>query len=398
MSIDKYTAEYEQVNAGLEKLGEKIQAHQDKVARQLEANGQASADVKAKTDELLAEQGKLLAAQAEHKARIDALEQHAAGYQNHGPATPLSAGQQFVQASGFAEFSANPSLGRSFSAQVTTDDKSAGKLIVPQRLPGIITPPEEQLRVRDLLSWGSTTSNSIEFVYEKLFKSSASIVPEGALKPESEIEFIDASVPVVTIAHWLRATRQVLADVPMLQSYIDGRLQYGLKLFEDRQLLKGDGKGLNIHGLFPQATEFQDLINPADKTFIDVLRVALLQAQLSGYPADGIVLHPIDWAAIELTKTKDGAYLFVNPQGVASQTLWGLRVVTSTALEQGEFLVGSFRVGAQGWDREGINLSVSLDDRDNFVTNRVTIRVEERVGLAVYRPAAFVKGSFGKKK
>ena len=40
------------------------------------------------------------------------------------------------------------------------------------------------------------------------------------------------------------------------------------------------------------------------------------------------------------------------------------------------------------------DVTVSTEDRDNFVKNMVTILCEERVGLAVYRPEAFVKGDF----
>jgi len=57
-------------------------------------------------------------------------------------------------------------------------------------------------------------------------------------------------------------------------------------------------------------------------------------------------------------------------------------------------LVGSFMQAAQGWDREDITVTVSTEDRDNFVKNMVTILCENRVSLTVYRPEALVKGDF----
>lgn len=113
-------------------------------------------------------------------------------------------------------------------------------------------------------------------------------------------------------------------------------------------------------------------------TKIDVLRVAMLQNALALLPADGIVLHEIDWADIELTKTKDGAYLFSNPQGTVSPRMWGLPVVSTPAMTAGDFLVGNFLMGATVYDRMGVEVLISTENVDDFETNRATMRAEER--------------------
>ena len=181
----------------------------------------------------------------------------------------------------------------------------------------------------------------------------------------------------------------------MLQSYLNGRLVYGLKLKEEAQLLKGSGVGLNINGLYTQASSY---LNPgvvvSNETGIDRLRIAMLQVQLAEYDADAIVLNPIDWANIELTKDSMNRYIIANPFGVTGAVLWGKPVVPTQAMGLGEFLTGAFAMGAQGWDREDISVTVATQDQDDFIKNMVKILVEERVGLAVYRPEAFVKGEF----
>ncbi|HSH43859.1 MAG TPA: phage major capsid protein, partial [Arenicellales bacterium] len=200
---------------------------------------------------------------------------------------------------------------------------------------------------------------------------------------------------VATIAHWIRASQQVLADAGMLQSYINGRLMYGLKLKEEQQLLKGSGVGLNLEGIYTQASAYSNPgVTVQAETRIDRLRLAMLQVTLAEYDADGIVINPIDWTAIELTKTTDNAYLFATPRGLAAPGLWGRPVVATQAMDSDDFLVGAFQMGAQGWDREDASITVSTEDRDNFVKNMVTILCEERLGLTVYRPEAFVKGDF----
>lgn len=278
---------------------------------------------------------------------------------------------------------------------LTSGSGSAGDLIVPQRIPGIIEQRFRKLRVRDLLPVGRTVSNSIEFVQETGFTNAAAPVAEGAVKPESTVDFTVQTAPVRTIAHVMKATIQVLQDIPQLQSFIDTRLRIGLAIIEEDQILSGDGTGQNLLGLIPQATDFDVTRKRPGDTRIDIIRRAMTQLRLSEYQPTGIVMHPTDWEDIELTKeTGTGAYVWANPRGLLAPTLWGLPVVDSTALTEGEFLIGAFDVAAQIWDRQQAVVEVSTEDEDNFRRNLVTIRGEERLALTVYRPESFIYGDF----
>jgi Sec-independent protein translocase protein TatA len=90
------------------------------------------------------------------------------------------------------------------------------------------------------------------------FTNSAATVSEttGPTKPQSDIQFDLVTAAVTTMAHFVLATRQILSDVPMLQSYIDGRLRYGLGYVEDNQILNGAGTGTDLNGIYTQATAF----------------------------------------------------------------------------------------------------------------------------------------------
>jgi HK97 family phage major capsid protein len=278
---------------------------------------------------------------------------------------------------------------------LTSGDGGAGDLIRPDRVPGIIEQRFRRLRIRDLLPVGRTASNSIEFIQESGFTNNAAPVAEGATKPESSLSFELQTAPVRTIAHVMKASVQILADVPQLQSFIDTRLRIGLGIEEEDQLLSGDGTGQNLLGLIPQATDFDTARRRIGDTRIDIIRRAMTQLRLSEYMASAIVLHPTDWEEIELTKESGtGAYVWANPRGLLAPTLWGLPVVDSTALTEGEFMVGAFDVAAQIWDRQQAVVEVSTEDEDNFRRNLVTIRGEERVALTVYRPESFIYGDF----
>lgn len=277
----------------------------------------------------------------------------------------------------------------------TTGTGGVGVGIQPTRVAGIITDPERQFTIRDLIMPGRTSSNAVEFVQETGFQNMAAPqAGEGALKAQSDLSFGMVTTTVKTIAHWFKASKQVLSDIPLLQSYINGRAIYGLKYKEEEQILAGDGTGQNLLGLIPQATAFNEALRKAGDTKIDTLRRAILQVRVAEYRASAIALNPVDWADIELTKDSTGSYIWVNVQEGGVQRLWKLPVVDSNAVPEGEFLVGAMNIAAQVFDREDAAVEVSTEDGDNFRTNMVTIRAEERLALAVYRPESFVHGEF----
>lgn len=385
--------------ADLKKAADEVKRSAESTQTEIKNLGTVTADTKKAADEALIKHNEL-------SARLTEIEQKLA----RGPGQPerrKSIGQTVTDGHE-AEISALGKKSKSslsfpvkaiISALTTDADGSAGDLIVPQRQPGVIGLPQRRMTIRDLLTPGSTASNAIQYVKETGFTNSAATVTEtaGTAKAQSEIKFDLVTTAVTTIAHWVLATKQILDDVPQLQSYIDGRLRYGLMYVEENQLLNGGGTGTDLNGIYTQATAYSAPIVPSaagNLTKIDIIRLAILQAFLAEYPANGIVMHPSDWADIELTKTDDGAYLFANPQGGTEPRLWRLPVVETQAMTIDKFLTGAFQLGAQIFDREEANVEISTEDSDNFRKNLVTIRAEERLALAVYRPEAFVKGDF----
>jgi HK97 family phage major capsid protein len=274
---------------------------------------------------------------------------------------------------------------------LTTGSGAAGDLVAPDRISTIIRPQDRPLTILDLIGRGRTSSNAIEYFQETGFQNNAEPVAELAQKPESDIQFTMKTTGVKTIARWIAASKQIMDDVPMLESYVDDRLRYGLDIVLEEQVLAGDGTGQNLLGLIPEATPYN---RPASATRIDVIRRSITQVRFSEYRATGVVLHPADWEEIELTKTTEGAYVWANPFGLLNPTIWGLRVVDTMAMDEGDFLTGAFEMAATFWDREQATVAISDQDRDNFIKNALTIRAELRGALAVWRPEALVFGDF----
>lgn len=384
------------INASLKTVGDQIKAQAEKAAQ--DAN--LTTETRAKVDELLLKHGELQA-NVQHAEQVLAkLEANGAG----GDVQHETFGQKFVNSEEFKSFAGKTTpRGRvdvTYKAAITsltTDtDGAAGDLVTTTRLPGVIGMPNRRMTVRDLLTPGTMDGNALEYVKETGFTNAADMVAEGAKKPESSLKYDLVSTTAKVIAHYVKASRQILSDASQLASMIDGRLRYGLAFKEEQQLLNGTGVGQQLLGIIPQATAYANpLTPPGTPTGIDMVRLAMLQAFLAEYPATGIVMNPIDWARIELLKDTTGRYIIGNPQGSIGATLWNLPVVETQAVQVDKFLTGAFKLGAQVFDRWQARVEVATENEDDFVKNMVTILAEERLALAVYRPQAFIYGDFG---
>lgn len=382
-----------EIKAELSKISDQVKEAGEKALAESAKGVKLSEEQKGRIDELLIKQGELQAQMLEVEQK---LARRAGGDELDD--SRKSFGQRFVEAENFKKAHEAGEIRRK-GGRVSMDIDSkaintaaTGAAVIPDRQAGVIITPERRLTIRDLIAPGSTSSNLITYMKETGFTNAAAPTLEGARKPESTLTYAQSTAPVIKIPHFMKASSEILDDWPALMSMIDQRLMYGLKLVEEAQLLKGSGVGNNLNGIYTQATAYSAPIVLTGNTRIDVLRLALLQAELAEYPSDGIVLHPTDWAAIELLKDGEGRYLIGNPQGTLSPSLWNRPVVSTQAMTFDTFLVGAFRMGAQVFDRKQASITVATENEDDFVSNLVTILIEERLALAVYRPEAFVRG------
>lgn len=345
-------------------------------------------------------QGKLDDATGSLDARLSELEQKAARRGSYGDSygEPESWGQAVARSDEYKALASSPTqrgkVQISIKTTLTTGSTSGGPLAPTDRKPGPNLLPRRRIRFRDLLTPGRTDSTSVEYPRQTTRTNAAAPVAEGATKPESALAFEMVTAPTRTIAHLLPASRQILDDASMLRSIIDGELRYMLGDAEETQLLNGDGTGQNLNGIVSQATAFAAPFAVENATLIDVLLMAIAQVEAAGYEPDGICLNPLDWRQIQSMKTTDGSYLGSGPFSAEQVArLWTLPLVTTSAMATDNFLVTT-STAAQVFDRQHAVVEISTEHSDFFSRNLVMLRAEERLALAVYRPGAFVTGTF----
>lgn len=258
----------------------------------------------------------------------------------------------------------------------------------------VVSLPRRRLVIRDLLTVVRTGSASIDYARQTTRTNNAAVVAEGAQKPTSTYVWEQVNAPVRTIAHLAKLTRQAIDDAIQLQGEVESEMRYGLALAEEIELLSGDGTGQHLTGLIPAASAYAAPITIADPTRIDMLRLALLQAELALYPSDGVVMNPGDWAAIELQKDTTGRYIWADPLQLGGPRMWGKPVVPTPAISIDKFLAGGFKLQTL-YDRLEPEVVIASENADDFEKNLYTMRCEERCALANKRPGALIYGDFG---
>lgn len=269
-----------------------------------------------------------------------------------------------------------------------------------ERIPGIVSAARRQFTVRNVLSARPTTQPLIYFVRVNSDVAQASPQQgEGHTKLENALTFTAVSEQVRTIATWIPASKQVLEDFEELLGFLETSLPYAVDLREEQQLLSGSGSGEDLNGLITQATAFDTALLPLSGSYnrIDVIGRAIQQITAADeIQPTFIVLNPVDWWAIRLTKDSQGRYILGDPMGPVSRTdLFGLTPIVTNSVASGTFLVGSGEpMASEIRDRTGMAVEISTQHGTYFTENMVAIRAEKRLALVVKRPASFITGTF----
>jgi HK97 family phage major capsid protein len=288
---------------------------------------------------------------------------------------------------------------------------STGYPIQPQ----FLAPPIETLyqanNIGPLFSQGTTNLPVVRYVTETVTATGAAETAEGASKPEAQISFSPTDETIRKIAVLLPLTDESLEDIPLLRAYINARLRLFVQMREDQQLLSGNGTAPNLKGILNRSginttTTYSIGGANADQALVEAIFHAAMRVRDAFLEPDAVVVKPSTWELAALAKDANRNYLLGGPgssgyagsnQGgnlTSAPRIWGLPVVLNanmpaqTATNK-DVLVGAFAASAMLIRRSGIDMAISDSHSTFFAENKFMLRAEERVGLAVWRPAGF---------
>lgn len=262
--------------------------------------------------------------------------------------------------------------------------------------------PRRTLTIRDLFGAETTTRSAITYFVENPTVTGAqAFIAEGGLKPGVTFgEPTEVTETVKKLAAVYKETDELLEDLPWLATSINNRGIYLHQLAVENALLSGDGTGQNILGVLNRTGIQAEKVAAGEANAADALfRAMTLVETGSGFAADGIVINPTDYQTLRLSKDANSQYYgggffsgsYGNGAVAAKPPLWGVPTVVTQAIPAGTALVGAFKLGGSVISRKGLSVEIANQNEDDFTHNRVSIRIEERLALAVRYPAAFAK-------
>ncbi|MDF1778746.1 MAG: phage major capsid protein [Rhizobiaceae bacterium] len=256
------------------------------------------------------------------------------------------------------------------------------------RQPGFVGAATRPIQLLDIFPMSRTDSDTIKYMEETTRTHSAAEKAEGSAFAESVFALTEKESSVRKITDSIPVTDEQLEDVAQVNSYLNGRLIFGIRQKLDGQSLIGGGtppalRGLkNVVGILTQAK--------GDDPVPDAFFKAMTKIRVTGraMPTHHVI-HPTDWEGVRLLRTADGVYIWGNPSEAGPERLWGLPVVQCDADSAGTGYVGSFLPSwVSLYEKRGVDVQVGYVGTQ-FTEGKRTIRADMRVALVFFRPAAF---------
>lgn len=242
----------------------------------------------------------------------------------------------------------------------------------------------QKLHIRDLLNVIPSATGLWKFYRQNKPVGEGSFDTQsthGNAKAQVDYDTTEVTITVDYLAGFARIAKQMLQDLPFMQTFVSNELVEDYLRAEDSkffQALSGAATG-NVTGLLG-----------TDKTVEKIIKVIGNLGE-DDYDCSGILVTNADWAKILLTKPND----YSIPGGVTISAngdvmICGIPLFRTKAqyLGTGQILMGDWSKAAI-IQTEGLNVNMYEQDSDNVQRNLITVKAEARVALATLRTDAF---------
>lgn len=279
-------------------------------------------------------------------------------------------------------------------------------VVLPMRETEIGKTPVRPLLLSQIIQWGTTTSNTIDWVEIEGKTNGSAMRAEGSVMGQGDLKYQEFSTKCQSLSEYMIVSNESLKDANFLASEIQTELYSDLELLLDDQLLNGDGTSNNLTGIETIATafaagSFASSVDDANEA--DVLRVAIHNIKKAGagrFMPDYILMNDTDLTKLDLLKdSTTGNYIDVPFYSAEGESVKRIPIISNEGIDAGDYLVGDFK-RAKGFVRDQLSVNIYDQHASTAISNLATIVGNMRVGFRVKHVdyGAFVKGVFSTDK
>lgn len=360
-ALDPKMKEYkEQVANEAAKGREALEARVSEINEDLAKKGATLAEIKEAVDEVKAKAGRFAAAK---EAAEDFQSSVSKGIKENFEAISSMRKGAGVQFKVVGDMTASANLTGGVVAQYSTTPSLRGRRRVHFRdIPGVQVIPSATG------VWKYYLNNS--GVGEGSFGNQTI----GSAKAQIDYDFTETTVTVNTLAGFSRIARQMLRDLPFMQSFLPGELQEDYLRAEDNSF---------INSLMSFTNSYSFSASVLAEKFIEGIGAVMAR----DYEPSAIVTTAGNWTTLLNTKPSDysipgAGAMTVSPDGTVN--IAGVPVVVHNGMTSGKFFIGDFS-RVKIIQATGLSIQFFEQDADNVTKNLVTVRAEADVALAVLR-------------
>lgn len=241
------------------------------------------------------------------------------------------------------------------------------------------TEPRSESVIRQYANVAQASGRGVLYAEFAPGEGDAEWVAEGGVKPLMSGEVNEVNIVAGKVALGAKLTEETLSDFPQLVAEIRAEIISRIGLAEEEGILNGTGTGGQVQGVAKTMPGFSLSSLEVEKPNIYDAIVAgytqIISVSNMSYRPNLVLVNPLDYAQMQLAKDVNGQYL--RPFKAGDELIKGLEVVTTTAVAQGEVVMGDFNYLNI---RDVWALTITFGwENDDFTKNLVTMIGEKRL-------------------
>ena len=241
------------------------------------------------------------------------------------------------------------------------------------------TEPRSESVIRQYANVAQASGRGVLYAEFAPGEGDAEWVAEGGVKPLLSGEVNEVNIVAGKVALGAKLTEETLSDFPQLVAEIRAEIINRIGLAEEEGILNGTGTGGQVQGVAKTMPGFSLSSLEVEKPNIYDAIVAgytqIISVSNMSYRPNLVLVNPLDYAQMQLAKDVNGQYL--RPFKAGDELIKGLEVVTTTAVAQGEVVMGDFNYLNI---RDVWALTITFGwENDDFTKNLVTMIGEKRL-------------------